>query len=150
VRNRPDSEPIDSPRSHYPRVGKIDDRSATYPFRAAFNPLRNPNNCEWNNRALNGTCFHDLAGSIGATKTTAESSNQMGYVVEAVSHRLTDTIMNSRSASPREQLTIRKATYTTVQSGRTIRCACPPLLLRNTNATTAIRQILPRQPEHGV
>ena len=33
----------------------------------------------------------------------------MGYIVGAVPPRLTDSIVNSRSELPREQLTIRKA-----------------------------------------
>jgi hypothetical protein len=79
----------------------------------------------------------------------AESSNEMGYIVGAVPHRLTDTIVTSRSALPREQLTIRKATYTKVQGGRSVRCVCPAAVTKKYRATTAIRQI-PRQREHGV
>jgi hypothetical protein len=82
------------------------------PFRAEFNPLQNPNTKSGNNRALNRTCFHDLAGSIGATKRQPNPAMrwaEMGYIVGAVPHRLTDSIVNSRSALPREQLTIRKA-----------------------------------------
>jgi len=58
--------------------------------------------------------------------------------------------VNSRSALPREQLTIRKANLYE-GSGRQIgMLRMPAALTKKHRTTTAMRQFLPRQQEHGV
>jgi hypothetical protein len=95
MRNRPNFEPIDVvDLIIHALAGSM--KIEHYPFRAEFNPLQNPNTATGNNRALNRTCFHDFTGSIGTTKRQPNPAMRWAILWER-SHRLTDTIVNSRS-----------------------------------------------------
>jgi len=107
MRNRPDSEPIDVVDLTIHAIGRIGE-GRIYPFRAEFNPLQNPNSASGNNLLLSGLAFR-VSGNHRNDQAAAESCNEIGDIVGAVPHMLTDTIANSRSQLPRKQLTIGRA-----------------------------------------
>ena len=108
MRNRPDSESIDVVDLTIHAFGRIDEDRQHIHFERSLTRCKTRTLRVEITRALNRTCFHDLAGSIGATKRQPNPAMRWAYRGSSP-HRLIETIVNSRSALPREQLTIRKA-----------------------------------------